>query len=157
MPAEAQVELQASDLAQIVQSVFDTMLGLEAAQSETPWFRGSDRLTALVHLSGAWTGAVLLECTRGQACCFASRFLSLDKLSSVDDIVRAVLGELTNMIGGNLKSVITSGIQLSMPSVVDGNDYSVLVCGGEMRARIAFETAEGVFWVTVVSAPGGSN
>ncbi len=107
MPAEAQVELQASDLAQIVQSVFDTMLGLEAAQSETPWFRGSDRLTALVHLSGAWTGAVLLECTRGQACCFASRFLSLDKLSSVDDIVRAVLGELTNMIGGNLKSVMT--------------------------------------------------
>lgn len=153
MPAEAQVELQASDLTQIVQSVFVTMLGMETAVSQTPWFQGNNRLTALVHLAGTWNGAVLLECTRGQACCFASRFLSLEALDSMDDVVRAALGELANIIGGNLKCVMTPGIQLSMPSVVDGGDYRVLVCGAELRERLAFDSSEGVFWVTVVSAP----
>jgi chemotaxis protein CheX len=157
MPIGEQVELQASDLAQIVQSVFETMLAMEISESGTRWFAGSDRLTALVHLSGAWSGALLLECSRGQACCFASRFLSLDALKSVDDIVRAALGELANIIGGNLKCVMTPGIHLSMPSVVDGSDYSVLVCGAELRERLAFDSPEGVFWVTVVSATQASN
>lgn len=157
MSTEEQVELRAGDLVQIVQSVFGTMLGMEIAESGTGWFPGSGRLTALVHLSGAWNGAVLLECSRGQACCFASRFLSLDALSAVDDIVRATLGELVNMIGGNLKCVMTPGIHLSMPSVVDGSDYRVLVCGAELREQLAFDSPEGVFWVTVVAAPKASD
>jgi CheY-specific phosphatase CheX len=152
MPAEARVEIHASDLAQIVQSVFDTMLTMRTVESETAWYPGSDRVTARVDLSGAWTGAVLLECGRGQACRFASRFLSVDPPDSVDDVVRAALSELANMIGGNLKCVMTPGIQLSMPSVVDGSDSSMLFRGLELRERVALDSAEGVFWVTVVAA-----
>jgi hypothetical protein len=62
-----------------------------------------------------------------------------------------VLGELANMIGGNLKCVLTRGIRLSMPSVVDGSDYSLRVCGAEIRERLAFGCAEGPFWVTVLA------
>ena len=153
MPVEAQVDLQASDLVQIVQSVFDTMLGMETAEASQNWFPASDRLTALVHMSGSWAGAVLLECSRGQAACFAQSFLSLEAADIKDDVVRATLGELANMIGGNLKCVITPGIHLSMPSVVEGSDYSVLVCGTEVRERLAFDSPEGVFWVTVLAAP----
>ncbi len=66
-------------------------------------------------------------------------------------MVRDVLGELANMIGGNMKCVLTSGIRLSMPSVVDGGDYSLRICGAEVRERIAFQCAEGTFWVTVLA------
>ena len=64
--------------------------------------------------------------------------------------MRDVLGELANMIGGNLKCVLAREVQLSMPSVVDGSDYSLRVCGAEVRLRLAFQCAEGIFWITVL-------
>ena len=141
-----------SEVAQIVESVFATMLGLEVSQCGPPWFPGGDRLTSVLHLAGDWNGAVLLECDRSQACRFAGRFLSIDAPESVDDVVRDVLGELANIIGGNLKCVLTRGvIRLSMPSVVDGDNYSLRVCGAEVRELIAFHCAEGPFWVTVLA------
>jgi chemotaxis protein CheX len=151
MPSELSIEVLPSELAQIVESVFATMLSLEVSECGTPWFPNGERLTAAVHLAGDWSGAVLLECDRSQACRFAGRFLSSDPPGTVDDVVRDVLGELANMIGGNLKCVLMRGIRLSMPSVVDGSDYSLRVCGAEVRERIAFLCAEGLFWITVLS------
>jgi chemotaxis protein CheX len=150
MPTESRIEILPSELTQIVESVFGTMLNLEAVENQNPWFPGADRLTATVHLAGDWNGAVLLECDRRQACCFAGRFLSMDPPEDVDDVVRDVLAELANMIGGNLKCVLTRGIRLSMPSVVDGSDYSLRVCGAEVHERLAFQCVEGLFWVTVL-------
>jgi len=151
MSTEVSVELLSSELAQIVESVFATMMSLEVVQGRVPWFPSGDRLNAVLHLAGHWNGAVLVECDRRQACRFAGRFLSMEAPDSVDDVVRDVLGELANMIGGNLKCVLTRGIKLSMPSVVDGSDYSLRVCGAEIRERLAFQCAEGVFWITVLT------
>jgi chemotaxis protein CheX len=142
------VELSA--LAQIVESVFDAMLGLPLEETATPWFPARDRITSAVHLSGSWEGALMLECTRSQACRFAARFLSMEPAEQVDDVVRDVMGELANMIGGNLKSILASGLHLSMPSVVDG-EYSYRVCGSEIRDQLTFECQEGTFWVTVLT------
>lgn len=150
MPTESALEIMPSELAQIVESVFGTMLSLEVGECGTPWFPSGNRLTSAVHLAGDFNGAVLLECDRRQACRFAGRFLSTDPPETVDDVVRDVLGELANMIGGNLKCIFSAGIRLSMPSVVDGSDYSVRVCGAEVRERLAFQCAEGPFWVTVL-------
>jgi chemotaxis protein CheX len=151
MPTESIVKILPSELAQIVESVFAAMLNLEVGECGTPWFPGEGRLTAAVHLAGDWNGVVLLECDRGQACQFAGRFLSMDPPATVDDVVRDMLGELANMIGGNLKSVLSRGIHLSMPSVVDGSDYSLRVCGAGVRERLAFQCANGPFWITVLA------
>ena len=145
------VEILPSELAQIVESVFGAMMSLEVAQGGSAWSPGRDRLTAAVHLKGEWNGAVAVECDQGLACRFAGRFLSMDPMDTADDVVRDVLGELANMIGGNLKCVLTRGIQLSMPSVVDGSDYNLRVRGAEVRERLAFRCAEGPFWVTVLN------
>jgi chemotaxis protein CheX len=141
-----------SEVAEIVESVFGNMLSLEVSRCGTPWFPGDDRLTSALHLAGDWNGAVLLECDRSQACRFAGRFLSIDPPETVDDVVRDVLGELANIIGGNQKCVLTHGvIRLSMPSVVDGTNYSLRVCAAEVRELIPFQCAEGLFWVTVLA------
>jgi chemotaxis protein CheX len=147
----ASIGVPPNELAQIVESVFETMLNLEVGQRGTPWFPGGDRLTAAVHLTGDWNGAVLVECDRRQACRFAGRFLSIEPPETMDDVVRDVLGELANMIGGNLKCVLTRGIRLSMPSVVDGSDYSMRICGADVRERLAFQCAEGLFWITILA------
>ena len=152
MPTETGTQVQPSEVIQVVQSVFETMMSLTVNQDGTPWFPSPDRLTSALHLAGDWNGAVLVECSRSQACRFAGRFLSQDPPASVDDDVRDVLGELANMIGGNLKCVLTRGIRLSMPSVVDGSDYSMRVCGAEIRERITLGCDEGPFWVTVLAS-----
>ncbi len=151
MLTETRLHLQPGELAQVVESVFLTMLCLEVREDRTPWFPSEERLTAAVHLAGEWNGAVLLECDRYQACRFAGRFLSGDAPAQVDDVVRDMLGELANMIGGNMKCVLAHGLRLSMPSVVNGGDYCLRICGAEIRERLAIQCVEGCFWVTVLS------
>jgi len=151
MPIERKAQILPDHLSQIVESVFETMFGLEVRGCVSPWFPGSDRLTAAVHLTGNWHGAVLLECSQGQACQFAAHFLSMDPGEIVDHVVRDVLGELANMISGNLKSGLAAGIHRSIPAVVDGSDYRMRVCGAEVCARLTFQCADAPFWVTVLA------
>jgi CheY-specific phosphatase CheX len=131
------------------------MMGLEVFRCETPWVADAGRLTAAVHLSGDWNGALLFECSRWQACQFAGHFLSTDPPEIVDDDVRDVLGELANMIGGNMKFAVAEGLNLSLPSVMDGSDYGLRVCGSELQDRLAFQCAEGPFWVTLLAMAAG--
>jgi chemotaxis protein CheX len=150
MPTESNIEIQMGELAQIVEYVFRTMVCLEVSESSRPWNPGGDRLTSTIHLAGDWKGALALECDRKQACAFAAHFLSISPPEVVDDVVRDVLGELSNMIGGNLKCVLAGGLKLSMPSVVDGTDHSLRVCRAGVRERLVFECLEGVFSVAVL-------
>lgn len=152
MATELNVQIQPNELAQIVESVFGAMTGLDTIECGSHWFAGENRITAAAHFAGDWSGAVLLECNREQACRFAGRFLSIDPPESVDDVVRDVLGELANMIGGNLKYVLPQGIRLSTPAVVDGSDYALRICGAEIRQRLAFQCAGGQFWVMILTS-----
>ncbi|MGA3009814.1 MAG: chemotaxis protein CheX [Terracidiphilus sp.] len=147
MQAEVSVDL----LTQIVESVFTTMMSLEVSPTDAPWNPSGDRLTSTVYLTGEWNGAVLFDCNPRQACQFAGLILSMDPPEIVDDDVRDVLGELANMIGGNMKCGMTTGVSLSMPTVMEGRDYDLRICGSQILERIAFQCIEGNFWVTVLS------
>ena len=147
-------EVSVNMLEEIVQSVFITMMGLEVSPSATSTSPAGKRLTSFVQLTGEWNGAVMLECSEQQACQFAGRILAMDAPEDVDDDVRDMLGELANMIGGNMKSGMATGIRLSMPTVMDGSDYDLRVCGAKVKNKLAFDCADGKFWVTVLS-PGG--
>jgi chemotaxis protein CheX len=150
MLTESKIEIQMGELAQIVAYVFRTMLCLEVSESDQPLIPDPNRLTATIYLAGDWKGALALECGRKEACAFAARFLSTDAPEIVDDVVRDVMGELLNMIGGNLKCVLAGGLKLSMPSVVDGADHSLRVCRAGIRERAVFECAEGTFSFAVL-------
>jgi CheY-specific phosphatase CheX len=137
-------------LTQIVGSVFMTMMGLEVFPSDAKWRPTGDRLTSFVHLTGDWNGVVLLDCNPQQACQFAGRILAMDPPDAVDDDVRDVLGELANMIGGNLKSGMATGVRLSMPTVMEGHDYDMRICGSQVLERVSLACECGDFWVTVL-------
>ena len=150
MQATFPLSIYREDLARIVVSVFQTMLQLETAPAKTEWSPSSEGLTAAIYFAGAWRGAVLLECTRAQAFEFTHRLMSIDPPASINDDVRDALGELANMLAGNLKSVLPHGIGLSLPSVVEGTDYSLRVCGGSLIDRMPFSGELGVIWVTLI-------
>lgn len=148
MPSELSSEM----IAQIVGSVFETMMNLEVERSGAPWVPSDDRLTSSVCLTGDdWNGAFLFECNRGEARRLAGCFLSMDAPDAVDEDVISVVGELANMIGGNMKCVMTQGTVLSMPTVTDGKGLKI--DSAQVRDRIAFRCAEGDFWVTVLATP----
>jgi len=154
MPETSRLDAYKEDLARIAHDIFDTMLGVEVQPAELDWRPARDRLTGAVYLAGAWRGAVLLECDRGQAYYFANRLMAVPMPEEVNDDVRDTMGELANMLGGNLKAVLPRGVVLSMPSVVEGSDYSLRVCGGKaVVERVAYCSPVGVFWITLVELP----
>jgi chemotaxis protein CheX len=149
-----QTEIGVEMLVQIVESVFMTMMSLDVSPSDASWEPIGDRLTSFVHLTGDWNGAVLLDCNPRQACQFAGLILSMDPPDIVDDDVRDVLGELANMIGGNMKCCMPAGVLLSMPTVMEGRDYDMRICGSHILERVSFQCAEGPFWVTALVTEG---
>jgi chemotaxis protein CheX len=107
-------------------------------------------VTAALHFSGGWAGATLLELPPELATVFTSRMLGMDPPDSVNDEVIDAMGELVNMIGGNLKCILPPGVALSLPSVVVGTDYSVRICGGNLVKRWTFLSEFGPFWVSII-------
>lgn len=77
-------------------------------------------LTGAVYISGQWNGLVSLTCssvaaTRAAALMFAT---DVDDVSP-SDVLDAV-GELVNIVGGNIKGMLPPPTGLSLPSVTDG-------------------------------------
>lgn len=83
-------------------------------------------LTAAVYYAGAWKRALLLECSLEQAMEWGSRLMELPAPVAVKD-ARDGLGELCNVIAGNLKPLLPPGVGLSTPSVVRSAGYSLRV------------------------------
>jgi chemotaxis protein CheX len=152
MKVHMQTEIELDMLERIVKSVFITMLDLPVSTSEIIHQPSMSRLTSFVQMTGDWNGVVALECSPRQACLFAGRILSMEPPDIVDDGVCDALGELANVIGGNLKCGMSTGVRLSMPTVLDGPDYDVRMDRSKVRERIAFECSEGCFWVTLLEA-----
>src|ERR1019366_6962437 len=121
MPAAFSLDVYRDDMARVVQSVFQTMMNLEVAPSDAPWTPSPDTITAAVLYVGEWRGATLVECAAQQACQFAVQFMGIEMPAAIDDDVRDVMGELANMAAGNLKSLLPRGVDLSIPSVVEGS------------------------------------
>ncbi len=150
MPVTFPVHSYRAEVAQIVQLVFETMLNLNAEPLEQTWSPRPDSVTSAIYFAGEWKGAVLLECTVEQAICFTARLMPIPPPDSMNDDVRDAMGELINMLAGNLKSVVPHGVGISMPSVVEGQNYSLRVCGHNSSDRIAFLTPAGLIWVMLV-------
>jgi chemotaxis protein CheX len=137
------------ELSQVVESVFQTMLQLPVEQSfEVPPPQG-EMVTAAVYLTGGFQGAVLLHCPPWQACGLAAQFLGKTPPSAVDDDVLDVMGELANMVAGNLKCTLLPGTHLSIPSVSQGRDSTLRLCGSRPVQRMGFRTPLGPVWVTM--------
>ena len=150
MQTLSELHTHQADVRQIVEDVFQTMLGLEVEPARATWSAELDLVAAVVHYAGAWKGAILLECTPEQAFEMTSRLMRIPPPTAMNEDVVDCLGEMANMMAGNLKSVLTPGENLSMPSVVQGTDYTLNLCGGNIVYRQAFSGEVGAFWVTLV-------
>ena len=61
---------------------------------------------------------------------------------------------IINMIAGNLKCTLLPGTHLSIPSVSQGPDSALRLCGTRPVQRTAFRTPLGPIWVTMFTNQG---
>ncbi len=111
----------ADDLEVITREVWTSFLdgdpsGLIAASGELP----ADLITGCVYLSGAYTGSIMLQCSPPAARDAAAAFFAMPPGAVTQTEVVDALGEIANMVGGNVKSMLPGPSTLSLPSVVQG-------------------------------------
>ncbi|WP_432978824.1 chemotaxis protein CheX [Dactylosporangium sp. CA-233914] len=111
------------DLKVIAEQVWSSYLDLDGASPliALPAEKPETDVTASVSVTGAWRGHVLVSCSEPAAKNVAAALLGIEFDDVAEEDVADALGELANIIGGNVKSLLPEPCALSLPHVhVDG-------------------------------------
>jgi chemotaxis protein CheX len=124
--------------------VFETMLSMKAAllpDSELPHY--ADRLTGSVGFAGERvTGAVYLHVSTPLASRIAGQMLGLTPEELGEAEVNDVIGEVTNMLAGGLRSWLSDEGALcavSTPGIIRGMAFAIEPLGGVERQVLVFQ------------------
>ena len=108
------------DLAEMVEQVWVSYLDPEGVHPLIP--TGDDGQPSEVHssvsITGSWTGHVVYASSTLAARKAAAAFLAMDPDEVSQEDVSDVLGELANIVGGNVKAMLPPGALMSLPQVV---------------------------------------
>ena len=137
-------------ITEIVNMVCTTVLGLDAVPSEGFTRQRNERtMVGCVQITGTWSGAVLVECRPEFAAAAARIIFSSEETPTLEE-ERDALGELTNMIAGNLKALLPSPSFLALPTISDGVDGVLAVLGSRVVERFDLTVAGHGLTVVVV-------
>ena len=146
------MEIGQAEIENVVKSIWESVIGAERLPVPTPELpAGSGGFqTAFIQIAGAWEGAVVcissVELVRRAA--GAMFAMKPEELST--DLLHDALGELTNMIGGNLKALLPGPSFLCLPAVVEGSDYSVCIPSAMPMVEAAFLSQGEPFTVKIL-------
>lgn len=149
------MNLVETDIAEIVQGVWDAMLGLEIEL--VPGIGGvgpvgpPDLVTGSVTVTGAADCVVALQLQRDGARTFAAAMFGMSPDEVAEDEIADAVGELTNMVGGNIKSLLPEPSLLSLPTVSRGEAVQVRIPGGSAFSEVSLLSGEDIVVVHVWS------
>ena len=111
-----------------VQEIFSSMVmmdvsaGGENLAENTPM---TDSISGIIGLAGTHKGVLAIHLPHSVAMAITSSFLGMD-VAEVNSDVEDAVGELANMLGGSVKSILSEkgrDINLSMPTTISGKQY----------------------------------
>ena len=136
MNTEEMQELLIRAVKQSTTEVFATMLGITVEAGEVFASKGSpaptEGVVSLIGLAGPWMGTGSLSCNP-QLACKISGALMMSEYAAVDEEVLDAIAEVTNMVMGNVKTLIeeqVGAMGLSIPTVIFGRNFSTKSAGG---------------------------
>lgn len=141
-------------VAELAESVWEQTIGvaLVPVPAGEPVAEGRT-IEGHVHVSGQWRGTLVLQCSFAAAEAATRQMFSLGESVPTLGDVQDAIGELTNMVGGNVKALMSEdGCFLSLPVVVEGRDFSVHVSGARVMTRHAFTSEGASVVVTLLEA-----
>ncbi len=127
------------------EEVFTTMLGMEITP-QAPYLgrkasRPTDGVVSLIGLAGSWVGTGSIACSGELACKLSAQFL-MSEYEAVNEEVLDAVAEVTNMIIGNVKTLIEEQLGplgLSIPTVVFGRNFTTLTIGTNDWTIVPFQ------------------
>lgn len=142
-------------LVEAAQEIFSSMVMLEINLDKID--EGAENLllqkgiSGVIGFAGTHKGLLAIHLPEKTAIGVTSSFLGLE-VASIDADVEDAVGELANMLGGSVKSILSEkgrDIELSLPSTVKGDDYSFQVNKNAVKHLLAFSSAAGNFSIEV--------
>lgn len=110
--------------------VFGTMVMMELEDQyplREPITRFHCSVTGMVGLAGIYSGILSIHCPQDFALRITSNMLGME-VDEVGEDVNDALGEISNMLGGYVKMILSKGgldLHLSVPTVISGEEYTL--------------------------------
>jgi chemotaxis protein CheX len=130
--------------------VFEMMVGGPIELMTDAGATATGDITGMIGLAGALCGVLSIRCTQGAAEKIAYRMLGGTDNSASS--LRDALGEICNMVAGNLKNKIpglADSCMLSVPTVVCGEDYELYTMVDGERFQIAMNFEGLPIWIAL--------
>lgn len=134
--------------------IFETMIMMDV----TPGKQLTDKVNAftesvsgIVGLAGICKGMLAIHTPNDVAKTITTNFLGME-VEEIDEDVKDAIGELANMLAGNIKTIISENgkdITLSVPSAVCGEEYTVDCLADAEWITVPFTVPEGKFLVSI--------
>lgn len=151
------------ELQEIVDQVWSSYLDPEGVYPLIPADladAGDLDVNASVSITGSWHGHVLVACSAEAARQATAAFMQMELDEVVDDDVADVIGELVNIVGGNVKSMLPAGCFVSLPHVVISSSAAVhwpgVVRIATLAGRWRDEPMSVSMWQQASQTPGGT-
>jgi chemotaxis protein CheX len=106
-------------------------------------------ITGVIGLAGTHKGVLAIHFPYAVAFAITSNFLGID-IDEINEDVEDAIGEIANMLGGNVKSILSENgrdIDLSLPSTISGKEYGFQSSKSADKTLIAFTAEAGDFIV----------
>lgn len=110
-------------------------------------------VSAVVQVTGSWHGAIMLQLPMALARTLTAAMFQSPGDPTADEITDAV-GELTNMLAGNIKALLPMPSVISLPAVAFGSDYALSVVGTRPLSSRHYRCAGQPLAVTVMQRSG---
>lgn len=137
---------------EVTKEIFESMIMLEVTPEEPLAEHVSKftcSLSAMVGFAGYKQGNLVIHAPKEVAIGLTQDFLGME-MDDINDDVQDAMGELANMIAGSLKPIISNNgknVELSLPSVVYGEEYSMAVIAKADWIIVPFIVSHGRFLV----------
>ncbi len=109
----------------------------------------TDSISGVIGLAGTHKGVLAIHMPNKVAMSITGSFLGMD-VDEMNEDVEDAIGELANMLGGNVKAILSErgrDINLSLPSTIIGKQYDFQPTREAERIIIPFACAAGQFTI----------
>ncbi|MEE9319336.1 MAG: chemotaxis protein CheX [Granulosicoccus sp.] len=110
-------ELSIEDLLEIVDGICSSVVGLPAVYETSGDKMNINGMAASIVISGAWNGIVIVRTSIKYLNSVATKMFNANPKEVNDEDRADALCELTNMLGGTVKSLLPETCDLALPSI----------------------------------------
>ncbi|MHB1310933.1 MAG: chemotaxis protein CheX [Gemmatimonadaceae bacterium] len=127
--------------------IWSSLFSLDAVAEPTADLHAT--YVGCVHLAGAVSGTIVIECDALLARLVAARMFDVAQDEATEDDIRDAIGEITNIAAGNLKAALSAPTMQSLPTVVHGTEFGTHLPDSRLVASRTFSCGNDRFSVSV--------